>query len=83
MFMAGHVAETMVFDELSTGAVERHRARDGDRATHGHRVRHERTLGPLAFGKKDELDLPRPGDQRAAQLSATRSRIRSTRRSAS
>jgi cell division protease FtsH len=55
VFMAGHVAEMMVFDEQSTGA-----ANDIDRATGmARRMVTEfgmsRTLGPLAFGKKDEL----------------------------
>ncbi|MCC6791069.1 MAG: ATP-dependent zinc metalloprotease FtsH, partial [Thermomicrobiales bacterium] len=55
VFMAGHVAETMVFEEQSTGA-----ANDIERATGmARRMVTEfgmsRTLGPLAFGKKDEL----------------------------
>ncbi|MDP9364804.1 MAG: ATP-dependent zinc metalloprotease FtsH, partial [Chloroflexota bacterium] len=54
-FMAGHVAEMMVFEEQSTGA-----ANDIERATGmARRMVTEfgmsRTLGPLAFGKKDEL----------------------------
>jgi cell division protease FtsH len=55
VFMAGHVAEMMVFEEQSTGA-----ANDIERATGiARRMVTEfgmsRTLGPLAFGKKDEL----------------------------
>ena len=55
VFMAGHVAEEMVFEEQSTGA-----ANDIERATGlARRMVTEfgmsRTLGPLAFGKKDEL----------------------------
>ncbi len=55
VFMAGHVAEMMVFEEQSTGA-----ANDIERATAvARRMVTEfgmsRTLGPLAFGKKDEL----------------------------
>src|SRR6476469_9047998 len=55
VFMAGHVAETLVFEEQSTGA-----ANDIERATGmARRMVTEfgmsRTLGPLAFGKKDEL----------------------------
>ncbi|HEY8445806.1 MAG TPA: ATP-dependent zinc metalloprotease FtsH [Thermomicrobiales bacterium] len=55
VLMAGHVAEMMVFDEQSTGA-----ANDIERATAiARRMVTEfgmsRTLGPLAFGKKDEL----------------------------
>jgi len=55
VFMAGHVAEAMVFEEQSTGA-----ANDIERATAvARRMVTEfgmsRTLGPLAFGKKDEL----------------------------
>jgi cell division protease FtsH len=55
VFMAGHVAETMVFDEQSTGA-----ANDIERATMlARRMVTEfgmsEKLGPLAFGKKDEL----------------------------
>ncbi len=55
VFMAGHVAETMVFDEQSTGA-----ANDIERATIlARRMVTEfgmsEKLGPLAFGKKDEL----------------------------
>lgn len=55
VFMAGHVAETLVFDEQSTGA-----ANDIERATMlARRMVTEfgmsETLGPLAFGKKDEL----------------------------
>ena len=55
VFMAGHVAELMVFEEQSTGA-----ANDIERATAiARRMVTEfgmsRTLGPLAFGKKDEL----------------------------
>jgi len=55
VFMAGHVAEELVFEEQSTGA-----ANDIDRATGlARRMVTEfgmsRTLGPRAFGKKDEL----------------------------
>ena len=55
VFMAGHVAETMVFEEQSTGA-----ANDIERATGmARRMVTEfgmsTNLGPLAFGKKDEL----------------------------
>jgi cell division protease FtsH len=55
VFMAGQVAETMVFEEQSTGA-----ANDIERATMiARRMVTEfgmsKTLGPLAFGKKDEL----------------------------
>jgi cell division protease FtsH len=55
VYMAGHVAEDMVFEEQSTGA-----ANDIERATGmARRMVTEfgmsRTLGPLAFGKKDEL----------------------------
>ena len=55
VFMAGHVAETMIFEEQSTGA-----ANDIERATMiARRMVTEfgmsRTLGPLAFGKKDEM----------------------------
>ncbi|MEA2524790.1 MAG: cell division protease FtsH [Thermomicrobiales bacterium] len=55
VFMAGQVAEMMVFEEQSTGA-----ANDIERATMiARRMVTEfgmsRTLGPLAFGKKDEL----------------------------
>src|SRR6476619_4506099 len=53
--MAGPVAESMVFDELSTGA-----SNDTERATGiARRMVTEfgmsESLGPLAFGKKDEL----------------------------
>jgi cell division protease FtsH len=55
VYMAGHVAEEMVFEEQSTGA-----ANDIERATAmARRMVTEfgmsRTLGPRAFGKKDEL----------------------------
>jgi cell division protease FtsH len=55
VFMAGQVAEMMVFEEQSTGA-----ANDIERATMiARRMVTEfgmsKTLGPLAFGKKDEL----------------------------
>jgi cell division protease FtsH len=55
VFMAGHIAELMVFEEQSTGA-----ANDIERATAlARRMVTEfgmsATLGPLAFGKKDEL----------------------------
>jgi cell division protease FtsH len=55
VFMAGHVAEMMVFEEQSTGA-----ANDIERATGTARrmvteFGMSRTLGPLAFGKKEEL----------------------------
>ncbi|HKG26742.1 MAG TPA: ATP-dependent zinc metalloprotease FtsH [Thermomicrobiales bacterium] len=55
VFMAGQVAEMMVFEEQSTGA-----ANDIERATMiARRMVTEfgmsRTLGPLAFGKKEEL----------------------------
>jgi cell division protease FtsH len=55
VYMAGHVAEDMVFEEQSTGA-----ANDIDRATGmARRMVTEfgmsRTLGPRAFGKKEEL----------------------------
>ena len=55
VFMAGHVAEMMVFEEQSTGA-----ANDIERATAiARRMVTEfgmsEHLGPLAFGKKDEL----------------------------
>jgi cell division protease FtsH len=55
VFMAGHVAEMLVFEEQSTGA-----ANDIERATMiARRMVTEfgmsRNLGPLAFGKKDEL----------------------------
>jgi cell division protease FtsH len=55
VFMAGHVAEMLVFEEQSTGA-----ANDIERATlMARRMVTEfgmsSTLGPLAFGKKDEL----------------------------
>jgi cell division protease FtsH len=53
--MAGHVAETMIFEEQSTGA-----ANDIERATTiARRMVTEfgmsRSLGPLAFGKKEEM----------------------------
>ncbi|MGH2534038.1 MAG: ATP-dependent zinc metalloprotease FtsH [Thermomicrobiales bacterium] len=55
VFMAGHVAESLVFEEQSTGA-----ANDIERATMvARRMVTEfgmsANLGPLAFGKKDEL----------------------------
>ena len=55
VFMAGHVAEMLIFEEQSTGA-----ANDIERATAvARRMVTEfgmsRTLGPLAFGKKDEM----------------------------
>jgi len=55
VFMAGHVSELMIFEEQSTGA-----ANDIERATGlARRMVTEfgmsRSLGPLAFGKKDEL----------------------------
>ncbi|MFM8592835.1 MAG: ATP-dependent zinc metalloprotease FtsH [Chloroflexota bacterium] len=55
VFMAGQVAELMVFEEQSTGA-----ANDIERATAiARRMVTEfgmsETLGPLAFGKKDEM----------------------------
>ena len=55
VFMAGKVAEMLIFEEQSTGA-----ANDIERATAiARRMVTEfgmsRTLGPLAFGKKDEL----------------------------
>ncbi len=55
VYMAGHVAELMIFEEQSTGA-----ANDIERATAvARRMVTEfgmsRSLGPLAFGKKDEL----------------------------
>lgn len=55
VFMAGQVAESMVFDEQSTGA-----SNDIERATSiARRMVTEfgmsEHLGPLAFGKKDEL----------------------------
>jgi cell division protease FtsH len=55
VFMAGQVAESMVFDELSTGA-----SNDIERATGiARRMVTEfgmsESLGPLAFGKKEEL----------------------------
>ena len=55
VFMAGKVAEELVFEEQSTGA-----ANDIERSTAmARRMVTEfgmsRTLGPLAFGKKDEL----------------------------
>ena len=54
-FMGGHVAELLIFDELSTGA-----SNDIERATGlARRMVTEygmsEKLGPLAFGKKDEL----------------------------
>src|SRR5680860_176280 len=55
VFMAGHISELMVFDEQSTGA-----ANDIERATGlARRMVTEfgmsAKLGPLAFGKKEEL----------------------------
>ena len=55
VYMAGHVSEEMVFEEQSTGA-----ANDIERATGlARRMVTEfgmsRTLGPRAFGKKEEL----------------------------
>ncbi len=55
VFMAGHAAETMVFEEQSTGA-----SNDIEQATGiARRMVTEfgmsRTLGPLAFGKKEEM----------------------------
>jgi cell division protease FtsH len=55
VFMSGHAAEMMVFEEQSTGA-----ANDIERATMiARRMVTEfgmsKSLGPLAFGKKDEL----------------------------
>lgn len=54
-FMGGHVAEELVFKEISTGA-----SNDIERATGlARRMVTEygmsKTLGPLAFGRKDEL----------------------------
>jgi cell division protease FtsH len=55
VFMGGHVAEELVFQEVSTGA-----ANDIERATNlARRMVTEygmsKRLGPLAFGKKEEL----------------------------
>ena len=55
VFMAGHATETMVFEEQSTGA-----SNDIEQATGiARRMVTEfgmsRTLGPLAFGKKEEM----------------------------
>jgi len=55
VFMGGHVAEELVFQEISTGA-----ANDIERATNlARRMVTEygmsKTLGPLAFGRKEEL----------------------------
>jgi cell division protease FtsH len=55
VFMAGHVAEQIVFEERSTGA-----SNDIEQATQvARRMVTEfgmsKSLGPLAFGKKDEL----------------------------
>ncbi len=55
VFMAGHAAETIIFEEQSTGA-----SNDIEQATGiARRMVTEfgmsRTLGPLAFGKKEEM----------------------------
>ena len=66
--LGGNVAERLVFGDTTTGA-----SNDIEKATDlARRMVTEfgmsDRLGPLSFGKRDELDLPRPRDRRAAQL---------------
>ena len=42
VMMGGRAAETIVYDEISTGASRRHQPGDRAGAPHGHRVGHER-----------------------------------------
>ena len=60
---------------------QRHREGDRPRAPDGHRVRHERQARPALLREARRAGLPRPRDRRAAQLLATRSPSRSTKRS--
>ena len=80
VYMAGHVAEEMVFEEQSTGA-----ANDIERATGlARRMVTEfgmsRTLGPRAFGKKTSSSSS-GGRSTSSEITATRWHTRSTRRS--
>ncbi|MGI8644173.1 MAG: ATP-dependent metallopeptidase FtsH/Yme1/Tma family protein, partial [Thermomicrobiales bacterium] len=55
VFMAGHVAERMIFDEQSTGASNDIEQASGIARRMVTEFGMSRTLGPLAFGKKEEL----------------------------
>ncbi|MBA2752981.1 MAG: ATP-dependent metallopeptidase FtsH/Yme1/Tma family protein [Chloroflexia bacterium] len=55
VFMAGHVAETMIFEEQSTGASNDIEQASGIARRMVTEFGMSRNLGPLAFGKKEEL----------------------------
>ena len=82
VYMAGHVAEDMVFEEQSTGA-----ANDIERATGlARRMVTEfgmsRTLGPRPSARKTSSSSS-GGRSTSSEITATRWRTRSTRRSRS
>ena len=66
--LGGNVAERLMFGDTTTGS-----SNDIEKATNlARRMVTEfgmsDKLGPLAFGKREEIDLPGPRDRRAAQL---------------
>ena len=60
MTMGGRAAEEIVFNEITTGACERHREGDRDREGDGHALRDVEKLGPRVLGRNHEHAVPRP-----------------------
>ena len=82
MTLGGRAAEELVFHEITTGA-----ANDLEKVTHTAkpmimRYGMSEKLGPRVLGRNTGHAVPRPRDGPRARLLATRSRARSTRRSA-
>ena len=78
--MGGRAAEDLVFDHFSTGAVERPRAGDQDRARHGVQLRHERQARADEPVGRPQPGVHRPRVRRRRRSTARRRRARSTRR---
>ena len=79
MTLGGRAAEEIVFNEVTTGAVERHREGHVDREADGDALRDEREARPARARPQPRHAVPRPRDGRRARLLG-RGRARDRRR---
>ena len=79
--LGGNASERLDLRRHDHRCQQRHREGDRPGPPDGHRVRHEREARPAVLRQARRDGLPRPRDRRAAQLLATRSPRRSTRKS--
>ena len=68
MTLGGRAAEEIVFDEVTTGAVERPREGHRDRQADGDALRHEREARPARARPRPRPAVPRPRVRRRARL---------------